>query len=59
MYSATIIVNMTHFNSKFKVFSDNVDIYEKILESKGNFFTLDYRKITETLCEFNIFFTRG
>ena len=52
-----IIVNMKQFKERFKVYSDNVDIYESIIINNGSFITFNYKKYIDSLTDFNIFFT--
>jgi hypothetical protein len=52
-----IKINMKQFRNKFKVYSDNVNIYENIINSKGDIFTLNPNQYIHWLMQFNIFYT--
>lgn len=53
----TITVNMKQFKEKFRVYSDNVKIFEAIEAAKGSFFTWSPEIYIDELTNQNIFFT--
>lgn len=54
---ATLRINMKEFNAKFKVYSDNVTVYEVIKECAGKFTTSYPDRYTKWLNDFCIFYT--
>lgn len=52
----TISINMNQMD-RWKVTSDNVEYYDRIMTLNGPFFTLDVRGYIEWLNEFGIFYT--
>ncbi len=53
----TITVNMKQFKERFKVYSDNIKIFEMIELTKGKFTTFAPEIYMDALNEFNIFYT--
>lgn len=53
----TITVNMKQFKERFRVYSDNLKIFEMIELNKGSFFTFTPDIYMDALNEFNIFYT--
>jgi hypothetical protein len=49
-------INMDQMK-RFKVFSDNLCIYENILNTGGKFFTINEQPYIDNLCEYGIFYT--
>lgn len=56
-HSGIVSVYMPSFNARFKVYSDNVHIFEQIKNSNGRFYSLDTRPYQKWLNEFAIFYT--
>jgi len=53
----SISVNMSQLKKKFKVTSDNVWIFDNLVNNNGSMFVLDSRPYVEELNEFNVFYT--
>lgn len=53
----TITVNMKQFKERFRVYSDNLKIFEMIEQSKGSFYTFCPSIYMDELNNFNIFYT--
>lgn len=52
-----ISVNMKQFREKFKVYSDNVKVFEAITKTNGQMFVLDAKPYVDELTEQGIFYT--
>jgi hypothetical protein len=50
-------INMAQFKKNWKVYSDNVFLYEMITNTGGKFFTRNPEPYVEQLNGFNIFYT--
>lgn len=54
---AKLSIDMNQFKNKFKVYSDNVEVFESIERNNGKFTTFNAERYTNWLLEFNIFYT--